>query len=1171
VTSTAGFVVGIDVGSTTTKVVVAEDACARTVWQGYRRHEARQAETLHAMLLAMSRDAGVAPARCRAYMTGVGSHALARAVGAHVVQEVHALSLAVEALHPDARSVVELGGQNAKVVLFADPEPGRPRRKIPSMNDRCAGGTGAVIDKIAAKLGIPQDALAQLAYAGRVVHPIAAKCGVFAETDINSLQKLGVCPEELMASLFDAIVLQNLAVLTRGHTLRPRVLLVGGPNAFLRGLREAWQHHVARLWHERGVRLPDDVAPADLVTVPADAQYFAAIGAVRHGLADDDPAAYAGVEGLERHLSEGRDGSRARTAIPGLVASREEAEAFRAAFAPPPFVPPELPRGGTVRGFIGIDGGSTSTKGVVLAEDGRVVGKAYRLSGGNPIEDTVDIIGRLRRQVEAAGATLDVLGVATTGYARALLRDVFRADVAVVETVAHAEAAQRYHPDPHVVVDVGGQDIKILRLRDGRIVDFRLNTQCSAGDGFFLQNTAESFGVAIDDYADVALSAPTMPALGYGCAVFLQTDIVNLQRLGWGVPEMLAGLANVLPKNVFLYVAKTPNLARLGTRFVLQGATQRNLAVVKAEVDFIRASFGASGAVPEIVVHEHCGECGAIGAALEAQRLWQAGRATTFIGLDAAERVAFRTTRSEATRCPFCKNACLRTFVDVWTGEVDETAPQDGGPVPLRPGERRLIVAQCEKGAAGRLDEVRGIKAELDGIRAANPNFLEIAAREAWTPQRPPLVADPAPRHPWLPHARRRADLVRGRSALRVGMPRVLYMYGYAPLFSAYLESLGVAASHIVYSEVTSDGLYRAGCSRGSIDPCFPAKVALAHVHNLLWVKHPRARLDCLFFPMIDVLTSPLPDTRGCNACPTATLTPETVKAAFTKERDHFAEQGIRYLGPLLDLSHRRLFAQQMFEAWSPVLGLSEAEHDRAVAVAFEALGTWQASLRRRARETLDGLVREQRLGIVALGRVYHHDPGVNHDIPEALQRRGYPVFSQATLPMDDDLLEELFGEEVRAGLIAHPLDLSDVWKHTTSASTNLKLWAAKFVARHPNLVAVELSSFKCGLDAPIYNVVEEIVATSGTPYFAFKDLDENKATGSIALRVETIDYFLTRHRAALVEREAARREIERRLEALEARLRARGARASTGGAGRTRATPQDGRTRTAVAAERQG
>ena len=179
--------------------------------------------------------------------------------------------------------------------------------------------------------------------------------------------------------------------------------------------------------------------------------------------------------------------SKARTAVSGLVASEEELAAFRAEFAPGPFVPPLVARGSTARGYVGIDGGSTSTKGVVLSEDGDVLCTAYRLSGGNPIEDTVDIIGRLRRQIEDRGASLEVLGVGTTGYARALLRDVIRADVAIVETVAHAEAARRYYGDPHVVVDVGGQDIRIIVLENGQIIDFKLNTQCSAGDGYFLQ------------------------------------------------------------------------------------------------------------------------------------------------------------------------------------------------------------------------------------------------------------------------------------------------------------------------------------------------------------------------------------------------------------------------------------------------------------------------------------------------------------------------------------------------------------------------------------------------------------------------------------------------------------------------------------------------------------
>src|ERR1022692_2054267 len=189
----------------------------------------------------------------------------------------------------------------------------------------------------------------------------------------------------------------------------------------------------------------------------------------------------------------------------------------------------------------------------------------------------------------------------------------------------------------------------------------------------------------------------TMPVFGYGCAVFMQSDIVNFQRQGWRAEEILAGLAAVLPKNVFLYVASIPNLAALGSRFVLQGGTQNNMAVVKAEVDFIHNSFRAAGKNPEIIVHEHCGESGALGAAQEALRLWRNGQRTTFVGLDSVRKIEYRTTRDEATRCYFCKNNCLRTFIDIRTDPVRNTVPIDKvTKVPLMQGEQRLIIATCE-------------------------------------------------------------------------------------------------------------------------------------------------------------------------------------------------------------------------------------------------------------------------------------------------------------------------------------------------------------------------------------------------------------------------------------------------------------------------------------------
>src|SRR5438034_3404734 len=640
------LMVGLDVGSTTVKAVVVRRETDEMIWQDYQRHETKQPEKSLEFLRRMEAEAGVSPKNCRVFVTGSGGGGVASMIGGKFVQEVTAVSLAVEKLHPEVYSVVELGGQDAKIIVFKDDDESGRKKKIPSMNDKCAGGTGAVIDKINAKLKIPVEELAEQGYHGIKLHKVAGKCGVFAETDINSLQKVGTPPDELMASLFEAIILQNLSVLTRGHTLRPHVLLLGGPNTFIRGMREAWQHNIPKMGAERGVEIPEGESPATLIKTPENAQYFAALGAIEFGKDEEESVGrYLGASALERYINVGRLEEKAAAGGRGLSATAAELEAFKSHYTPKRFTPATFSAGDQVAAFVGLDGGSTSTKGVLLSTDGDVLCKAYQLSKGNPIQDTIDIFDELREQVESQGAALEVLGVGTTGYAKDVLKDVLAADAALVETVAHTESAVKYYQDPHVIVDVGGQDIKLIVLTEGRVKDFKLNTQCSAGNGYFLQSTAETFGIPIKEFAERAFTATAMPMFGYGCAVFMQSDIVNFQRQGWAAEEILAGLAAVLPKNIFLYVASIPNLAKLGSRFVLQGGTQHNLAAVKAEVDFIRSNFRGADVQPEIIVREHCGESGAIGAAVEARRLWRNGHRTRFIGLEAVRRLTYRTTR----------------------------------------------------------------------------------------------------------------------------------------------------------------------------------------------------------------------------------------------------------------------------------------------------------------------------------------------------------------------------------------------------------------------------------------------------------------------------------------------------------------------------------------------
>src|SRR5213595_1246282 len=324
------FMVGLDVGSTTVKAVVVNAATDEILWQDYQRHETKQPEKTLEFLKRMEKDAGISRHNTRMFLTGSGGGGIAEQIGAKFVQEVTAVSLAVEKLHPEVYSVVELGGQDAKIIVFKDDDESGRKKKIPSMNDKCAGGTGAVIDKINAKLKIPVEELANQGYHKIKLHKVAGKCGVFAETDINGLQKTGTPPDELMASLFEAIVLQNLSVLTRGHTLRPHVLLLGGPNSFIRGMREAWQANIPRMWKERKVEIPEGSKPEDLIKVPSNAQYFAALGAVEFGKdEDDDVGRYTGTGKLAHYIDFGRTEEKASAGGKGLVAAPSELEEFR--------------------------------------------------------------------------------------------------------------------------------------------------------------------------------------------------------------------------------------------------------------------------------------------------------------------------------------------------------------------------------------------------------------------------------------------------------------------------------------------------------------------------------------------------------------------------------------------------------------------------------------------------------------------------------------------------------------------------------------------------------------------------------------------------------------------------------------------------------------------------
>ena len=1057
---------GIDVGSTTVKGVLLDEK-GRILFKSYKRHEARQSERVVELLEEFERIAGK---DFHLLLTGSGGSDIASALGVKFVQEVNAVSLAVESLHPEVNSVVELGGQDAKMIFWI--ERSGVRRKVTTMNDKCAGGTGATIDRIISKLKLPLDIATTVSYDPEKVHPVAAKCGVFAETDINGLQKAGVPAEELLISLFDAIVVQNLAVLTRGYTLRPVVLLLGGPNTFFPALQQAWKYHLEKLWKEKGIVFDDSS-----LLIPENSQLYAALGTALFSKYEESP--YRGKEGLLKFRERSLIYLKAKTGEPGLLKKGESLDKFKEKFGVKPFKPPQF--NGEVKAFLGIDGGSTSTKAVLISPEGRLLATSYTLSRGNPLEDAKSVVEDLKNQVEKRGGKLSILSVGVTGYAKEMLKETIGADVAVVETVAHTISAKHFFKEIDVIVDVGGQDIKVMVLRNGEVKDFKLNTQCSAGNGYFLQSTAERFGYRVEEFADVAFKAEFAPKFNFGCAVFLEQDIVNFQRLGWEPHEIMAGLAKVLPKNVWLYVVKEPNLKRLGRRFLLQGGTQRNLAAVKAQYDFIKERVPDA----EVFVHPITGEAGAFGAAVEAMRNYR--ETSNFIGIEKLLSLDFEVKSDETTRCKFCTNRCQRTFITV----------------NLPEGKRLYIIAPCEKGTVTDASEVKEVVKKLNRLKEENPNLQEIAAK---------AVFESYPVNKVYQEKTfgilSRKKVIERRKKLTAGIPRVLNFYSLAPFFRGYLESLGV--ERFVFSDYTSEKMVREELRGGAIDPCFPSKVALAHVRDLI-----KKKPDFILFPKIATLKGMFRDAEGSHACPTVTGTPISVKAVLTKEEDVFKKFGIELIDPILHFDDEEILEWELFEAFKELLSLKRDENRKAVKEGFRALEAYIEKMRDIGRKVLKKAEAEGRFVILALGRPYHNDPGINHGITEELQKKGYPILTIDSLPVDDETLKKLFPDR-------DPFSIRDIWKKAYSENTNRKVWAALYGSRHPNIALLDLSSFRCGHDAPIYSLIEEIAEKSGTPHFTFHEIDENRPSGSIKIRVETIDYFLKERLEKEKEKEVA-------------------------------------------------
>ena len=778
---------GLDVGSTTVKAVLTDRVTGRTLFRRYQRHHAEQRRTLCSLLDAICAKFAGRPMRIA--VCGSGGRPLADQMGVCYVQEVVANGAAVRALYPAARTAVELGGQDAKVIFFRQEEDGTLTTSDMRMNGSCAGGTGAFIDEIAALLRVPSDQFEALAAQGRQVYSISGRCGVFAKTDIQTLLNQGASRADIALSAFHAIAKQTIGGLAQGLEMTPPVIFEGGPLTYNPTLVQVFAQRLG--------------LSQDQIIRPDNADTIVALGAALameelYPLPVGRAAPITPEEALER-LSAAPPAAEQHTAERYFATDAERQE-WQASHTLPELAAPQVKAGDTLRVYIGVDAGSTTGKLVLLDENEQVVDRFYANNRGDPIEVIRHGLQQLHRKYALQGVTLEVLGLGTTGYGEVMLSKAFGGDYHTVETVAHAAAACHYVPDVTFLLDIGGQDMKAIWIQDGVVTNMLLNEACSSGCGSFLEEFAASLGIPVDGIADAAFRASTPAELGSRCTVFMNSSIITEQKNGRTPDDIMAGLCRSIIKNVFTKVVRIPNTDVLGSRIVVQGGTFKNDAVLRALEQYLGRT---------VTRAPYPGEMGAIGAALLTKRQAEASGfpASHFIGFEALD--AFTYTQSQNEPCPFCQNHCSRTVIRFPGGESFVT------------GNR------CERG------EILGDpkdKAVQDKVRQANqsmqriPNLFAVREKLLFADYDAPILAPD-----------------RG---VTIGIPRVLSFWETMPFWNAFWRSLGF---RIQLSGKSTRPMYEEGLSAVTSDTvCFPAKLVHGHLRDLA-----KKKVDRIFMPTI--------------------------------------------------------------------------------------------------------------------------------------------------------------------------------------------------------------------------------------------------------------------------------------------------------------------------------
>ncbi len=539
---------GIDVGSTTVKIAVLTEG-KEILYTSYERHFARVKECVLAQLAVVKEKFG---GDFRISITGSAGLGLAERSGVSFVQEVQAAFTAIRKYYPDADAAVELGGEDAKIIFITG---GTEQR----MNGSCAGGTGAFIDQMATLLNISVGEMDELSLRAEKVYPIASRCGVFAKSDIQPLLNQGARKEDISASIFQAVVDQTVSGLAQGRRIKGKVLFLGGPLYFIKGLRKAFKDTL---------HLDDEHA-----VFPENAPSFMAVGAALYS-ENVDPMP---IEEAISRIENAKGSDDVVTGDP-LFKDRAEYDAFVARHKKSDLAFEDIK---TYKGdaYLGIDSGSTTTKLILVTPDAKILYSHYQSNNGQPLDIVLE---RLREIYALAEGRVRIAGAAVTGYGEDMMKAALKADFGIVETVAHFKAALYFDPHVDFIIDIGGQDIKCFKIKNGVIDSIMLNEACSSGCGSFIQTFAKAMGMEIDEFSKLGLFAKHPVELGSCCTVFMNSSVKQAQKEGASVEDISAGLSSSIVKNAIYKVirAKTPD--ELGNNILVQGGTFLNDAVLRS-------------------------------------------------------------------------------------------------------------------------------------------------------------------------------------------------------------------------------------------------------------------------------------------------------------------------------------------------------------------------------------------------------------------------------------------------------------------------------------------------------------------------------------------------------------------------------------------------------------